>query len=53
MGNTLLKDNPTMKDIKEFLRKIEDNIENYSIEIDDEDEALIFSTSTISIIDNS
>lgn len=50
MGNTLLKNNPTIQDIKNFLGKIEENIETKSITIDEPNETLIFSTSTVTVI---
>lgn len=50
MGNTLLKKNPTAQDIKDFLGKIEENIENISITIDGENETLIFNSTTTPII---
>lgn len=51
MGNTLLENNPTMKDIKIFLKSIEENIENYSIDIDTSNETLNFTSITTKIID--
>ena len=50
MGNTLLPNNPTLDDIKNIVRKINDNaiILNGSIE----SECLILRTSTITIIEN-
>ena len=54
MSNTLLKDNPTIVDIKEFLSKIEDDIQNYSISFTTEDDgALIFTSITTQIIKQS
>lgn len=50
MGNTLLQDNPTVKDIKIFLRSIEENFQNYSINIDSENETLEFNSTTTQII---
>ena len=50
MGNTLLQDNPTMKDIKIFLKSIEENIQNYSINIDNNNETLEFISNTTTII---
>lgn len=52
MGNTLLKNNPTIKDIKDFLKKIEVDFKNYSINIDDNNETLVFSSTTTTIINS-
>ena len=50
MGNTLLKNNPTAQDIKDFLKSIEENINNYSITIDSVNETLEFNSTTTKII---
>ena len=50
MGNTLLQDNPTTKDIKIFLKSIEENFQNYSINIDSNNETLEFNSITTTII---
>ena len=50
MGNTLLQTNPTMKDIKIFLKSIEENFQNYSINIDSNNETLEFNSITTTII---
>ena len=53
MGNTLLKNNPTAQDIKNFLKAIESDIDNYSINIDSENETLEFNSITTTIINMS
>ena len=50
MGNTLLKQNPTIKNIKAFLKAINENFQNYSINIDSENETLEFNSTTTTII---
>ena len=50
MGNTLLQDNPTMKDIKIFLKSIEENFQSYSTNIDIPNETLEFISITTTII---
>lgn len=50
MGNTLLQANPTIKDIKIFLGSIEENFQNYSINIDSNNETLEFNSTTTTII---
>ena len=50
MGNTLLQDNPTIKDIKIFLKSIEENFQSYSTNIDIPNETLEFISITTTII---
>ena len=50
MGNTLLQANPTIKDIKIFLKSIEENFQSYSTNIDIPNETLEFISITTTII---
>ena len=52
MGNNLLPNNPTLHDIKDLLRGINQNITGFQISISTSNESININSITTNVIDN-